>query len=434
MQDQHINKTTRYFFVKEYSASLILLMSVLIAMVWVNSPWKNIYHHIWDTHFAISLNGKSLDQPLLHWINDGLMAIFFFVIGLELKREFMAGELSTFKKASLPMIAALGGMIMPALIYFLINKNLSSVRGWGIPMATDIAFAIGLLSLAGKNVPLSLKIFLTALAVVDDLGAVFVIAFFYSSNISFLNLAIALVFVILLISGNLAGIRGILFYLIVGFLGVWLTFLLSGIHATIAGILVAFTIPARTKINENVYLRRIKQLTNEFEKEVPLNSSLTTHEQHIIIEKIKKVSQDAETPLQKLEFLLKPWVSFLIMPIFALANSGIIINSNFTNEIQNPISVGIGIGLVIGKFFGIFLFTWLAVFFKISSLPQEINWFHIAGVALIAGVGFTMSLFITELAFDDVEMIRKAKYGILLASVTAGNLGVILLRRIKTTR
>lgn len=413
---------------EEYGSGIVLFSSVLIALIWANSPWAHSYHSLWETKFTISFNNYVLSQDLHHWINDGLMAIFFFVIGLELKRELMAGELSTFNKAALPCIAAFGGMVVPAFIYFLFNYDEPSSGGWGIPMATDIAFAIGLLSLAGKGIPTAVKVFLTALAVVDDLGAVLVIAFFYSSDISLINLGIGILFLLVLIMGNIAGIRNTLFYVIVGFLGIWLAFLLSGVHATIAGVLVAFTIPARTRIDEKEYLGKIKKLTATFEKEIPRDGSLLTEHQHLIIEDIKRVSSDAETPLQKMEHSLITFVAFVIMPLFALANSGVAIGKDFFSQLINPISLGIIAGLVIGKFIGVFTFTFLTVKMKLATLSDEVSWNSVRGIALLAGVGFTMSMFIAELAFQDKVMITQAKYGILVASFISGTIGVLFFK------
>jgi NhaA family Na+:H+ antiporter len=339
----------------------------------------------------------------------------------------MDGELSTLKKASLPMVAALGGMLVPALIYFLINKGTPSEHGWGIPMATDIAFAIALLSIAGKHIPSSVKVFLSALAVADDLGAVLVIAIFYSSHIALLPLTIGVWLLVILLIGNKLGIRSIIFYLVIGF-AVWVAFLLSGIHATIAGVLVAFTIPARTRINEKNYAENLRKLLFDFEKEIPNNSTLTTAAQHHTIEKIKELSMDAETPLQKVEYALHPWVAFIIMPLFALANAGIIIGANFFSSLLNPVSIGVAAGLLAGKFIGVLLATWLMVKFG-AQLPAKATWKQIIGVALLAGVGFTMSLFISGLAFNNPAMIDQAKYGILLASLLAGVLGVWILKK-----
>ncbi|MET3113948.1 NhaA family Na+:H+ antiporter [Pedobacter sp. CG_S7] len=412
----------------EYTSGIVLFLSVIVAIVWANSAFADSYQHLWHLPLSVGFDKYLFEQPLHIWVNDGLMAVFFFVIGLELKREFMDGELSTIKKASLPMAAALGGMVVPALIYFLMNKGTTAEHGWGIPMATDIAFALALLSMAGKHIPTSVKVFLSALAVADDLGAVLVIAFFYTSDLNFLPLGIAGIFLMLMLGGNYLGIRNPIVYLFLGVV-VWLGFLFSGVHATIAGVLTAFTIPATTKINELVYSTKVKQLITEFDNEIPSNSTLTTPEQHQTIQQIKDISIAAETPLQKIEYGLHPWVAFLIMPLFALANSGMIIGADFFTAILNPVSMGVTIGLIAGKFIGILLFTWLMVKFKIAKLPAQSNWSHIVGVALLAGVGFTMSLFISNLAFTDATMINQAKYGILLASIIAGVLGLIALKR-----
>jgi len=416
------------FIHQEFTGGIILFVSVLLAIVWANSPWQESYHNLWDTKFAVSFAGKELDQPLHVWINDGLMAIFFFVIGLELKREFMAGELSSMKKASLPMMAALGGMLVPAIIYYSINKGLPSENGWGIPMATDIAFALGLLSLAGKHIPVSVKVFLSALAVADDLGAVLIIAFFYTAQIAVAPLVISGILLLLLGAGNFLGIRNTLFYLIVG-IAIWGGFLFSGVHATIAGVLVAFMIPARTKIDENEYLDKINKHSEEFKLSIPQNGSLITTEQHQTIEKIKQLCLDAETPLQKIEYALHPWVAFIIMPLFALANAGMHIGSDFFSSLMNPVSMGVAAGLLIGKFIGVLTFTWLMIHFKLAELPNQGTWKHISGIAMLAGVGFTMSLFVTGLAFNDEIMIDHSKYGILLASIIAGIAGIVILRK-----
>lgn len=427
--DQLLKPVNRFIH-QEFTGGIVLFVSVVVAIVWANSPWHESYHHLWETPFAVSFNGYGLDQPLHVWINDGLMALFFFVIGLELKREFMAGELSTAKKASLPMIAALGGMIVPALIYAAINAGSEGGKGWGIPMATDIAFALGLLSLAGKHIPSSVKVFLSALAVADDLGAVLVIAFFYTSHIAWMPLLIAGCFLLLLALGNLLGVRNVFFYLIVG-IAVWAGFLFSGVHATIAGVLVAFTIPARTKIDEQVFARNTREHINDFEEQIPLNSTLTTMEQHDTIQSIKKLCLDAETPLQKIEYKLHPWVAFVIMPLFALANAGIVLQGDFFASLGNPVSLGIIAGLLAGKFVGVFSFTWLAVRMKVSDLPDGAGWMHVTGVAVLAGVGFTMSLFVTGLAFADPTLTDQAKYGILTASFVAGIVGIVLLKMTK---
>lgn len=413
----------------EYTSGIVLLISVVIAIAWANSSFYDFYEHLWHINFSVGFDKFLLSQPLHIWINDGLMAIFFFVIGLELKREFMEGELSSLQKASLPMTAALGGMLVPAAIYFFINRGTNASHGWGIPMATDIAFALALLSMASRHIPVSVKVFLSALAVADDLGAVLVIAFFYTKEINFMPLAVAGGFLVLLMIGNKVGIRSAMFYLLLG-ICVWIGFLLSGVHATIAGVLVAFTIPAVTRIDEQIYSSNLRKLSYDFESDIPERGSLITPLQNKTIQKVKTLSMAAETPLQTIEHALHPWVAFGIMPLFALANAGIVITADFFDSIINPVSVGVAGGLIIGKFTGILLFCWIMVKFRISKLPEGANWKHIAGVALLAGIGFTMSLFISGLAFDNPLFIDQAKYGILVASIVAGLLGTIVLKRI----
>ena len=408
-----------------------MFSAVVIAIIWANTPIRETYHHIWETNFGIGFGEYSLNHSLHQWVNDGLMAIFFFVVGLELKREFIAGELSSFRKAVLPLAAALGGMLAPAVIYILVNRGLPSQAGWGIPMATDIVFALALLTFGGKSVSLSAKVFLVALATVDDLGAVLVIAFFYSSDLSFISLGSGIALLAILIAANCSGIRSSIFYALIGIGGVWLAFLLSGVHATIAGVLVAFTIPARTRTDEKGYSRSINLLIAEFDSEIPAQGPLLTQKQHQIISSIKNVSSEAATPLQLIEETLHPWVTFLIIPLFALSNAGVEIRANFFTDIVNPVSIGVFTGLVFGKIAGVLIFTWLLVKLNIATLPQQITWKHVIGLGLLAGVGFTMSLFITALAFTDSQMIDQSKYGILLASLGAAILGVLTLRRIK---
>lgn len=420
-----INKFIHY----DNSGGIALFLAVIIALIWANSPWRDSYHQLWHTYFSIGFENQVLSYSLHHWVNDGLMAMFFFVVGLELKREIIAGELSTFKKAVLPMSAALGGMILPAVIYFFINQGLPSVNGWGIPMATDIVFALALMSMAGKNVPLTAKVFLVALATVDDLGAVLVIAFFYSSELSYFSLFSGLGLLSLLVGANLLGVRNTIFYAIIGIGGVWLAFLLSGVHATIAGVLVAFAIPARTRVNESLYSRSIRHLLYKFDQQIPIRGPLMTQKQHRIIEKIKVISREAQTPLQKIEVALHPLVTFVVIPFFALSNAGVEIGENFFADLINPISIGVFFGLTLGKLGGVIAFTWMLVKSGVTKLPKGMNWMHICGIASLAGVGFTMSIFITALAFDDPQLVDQSKYGILLASLFSGSLGVYLLKK-----
>jgi len=420
-------KPINSFLKNEIVAGALLFMCAIIAMIWANSPLKENYHHLWETNFTIRFGNFEVSKTLHHWINDGLMSVFFFVVGLELKREIIGGELSTLKKAALPIGAAIGGMVVPALIFFGLNPHGPASSGWGIPMATDIAFALGVLILLGKRIPVSIKLFLTALAITDDLGAVLVIAFFYTSDISFINLAIGGGFMATLIAANYLGVRNTLFYGLVGIGGLWLAFLLSGVHATIAGVLAAFTIPAGTKIDELGFIMKMKGYTKRFEKANPNNSPLITTKQFHIIKEIKTASIHAETPLQRLEHAMHPLVAFIVVPVFALANAGIELSGETFSSLQHPVTIGVVLGLVLGKFVGVAGFSFLLVKTKIAVLPPSVNWTHICGVALLAGIGFTMSLFISELAFTDPKMIHHAKLGIMIASVAAATLGFVLL-------
>lgn len=415
----------------ETTAGILLFAGAVIALVWANSPWASSYHHLWENHLAISLGSYSIDKDVHHWINDGMMAMFFFVVGLELKREIMSGELSNPRKAILPLMAAVGGMVVPALLYALFNHNGVGAGGWGIPMATDIAFALGILALLGKRVPLSLKVFLTALAIADDLGAVLVIAFFYTSEISFVNLGIGVFFMVILLVANYLGIRKSLFYGIVGIGGVWLAFLMSGVHATIAGVLAAMAIPARPKIDEIAFTNAMDKLVNHFKSIPPNDVTLLEPAQYQALHKINELTLEAATPLQRLEYNLHPWVAYLVMPLFAFANSGIELSSSVFNvTFFEGVSMGIVCGLLVGKLVGVFGSTWLMCRFELSELPSDLTWSHVFGMGLLAGIGFTMSLFITNLAFDDANLIREAKVGIFTASAISGSLGYLVLRSV----
>ena len=418
----------------ESTAGIVLLISAVVAMIWANSAWSDSYHHLWEYQLSIQAGEYGISKTLHEWINDGLMALFFFVIGLELKREIMAGELSDMGKAILPLIAALGGMLLPALIYFLFNPIGPESNGWGIPMATDIAFALGIMSLLGNRVPLSLKIFLTALAIADDIGAVLVIAFFYTSDISMTSLGIGGLFLVLLLAANYLGVRSTLFYGLVGIAGVWVAFLMSGVHATIAGVLAAFAIPARTKIDEEKFIQVLDDQLREFHAIPPNDVTLLEPAQYKVIEKINRLTKAAGTPLQKIEYQLHPWVSYLVMPLFAFSNSGITLQSGFLNDIlSSSITLGVLLGLVVGKFIGVLIFCWVAVKMKIAALPQGVSWKQIIGVALLAGIGFTMSLFITTLAFNDAQLVTDAKLGIFIASIISGAVGYFVLKKASTT-
>mgnify|MGYP001346556174 FL=1 len=409
------------------NTGIVLLITVIIAMVWANSPWQEMYRSLMRMDISFTVGSFEITEPLLLWINDGLMALFFLLVGLELKREILGGKLSTPQNAILPIGAAIGGMVFPALLYFLFNTAGEASQGWGIPMATDIAFSLGVLALFGKGLPIALRVFLVTLAVVDDLGGVLVIALFYTSGISTMDLFHGLLFFGLLIIGNYAGIRKTWFYAIIGIGGVWLAFFFSGIHPTIAGILTAIAIPGRVKIKEDTFLKRLSNLHARFIKIKPVKGTLISNEQLEVLEEIKKTSSEAETPLQKLEKSLSPIVNFMVLPLFALANAGIHLHGEVGRVLLNPVSLGIGAGLVLGKFVGIVSFTRILVAFKLAKLPDGVNWNQIYGIAFLGGIGFTMSLFINELAFTNEEFIYTAKVSILFASLIAGTIGSIIL-------
>lgn len=427
-------KPVQKFIRHEKSGGLVLGICVIIALILANSPFSEQYFGFFEHKLGFTFDGRNyLEYNLHHWINDGLMAIFFFVVGLELKREIVAGELSNPRKAMLPIIAAAGGMLVPALIYFSMNSSGEVSNGWGIPMATDIAFALGVLYLLGNRIPLSLKVFLTALAIVDDLGAVLVIAFFYTSDISFLSLAFGFSFLIVMYAGNKLGIRNILFYAIFGIIGVWTSFLLSGVHATIAAVLAAFTIPADVRIRETYLVEKIKNSLQKFSDIDPNNKIPTlTNAQLHYLEEIKTDANNATPPLQRLEHAMHPFVTFVIIPIFALANAGVtVIDIEFEELFSTNVALGVALGLLLGKVVGVVGFTWLSVKMKISPFPEGMNVKNLFGLGLLASIGFTMSLFITSLAFQSPEYITQAKIGIFAASIIGGILGYALLSRIK---
>lgn len=429
--DQLVGPIQR-FVQHEKSGGVVLGASVLLALFLANSPWSDSYFAFLHQKLGFVFDGATyLEYDIHHWVNDALMAIFFFVVGLELKREIVGGELSNPRQAMLPIFAAMGGMIVPAAIYLSLNPVGEPHAGWGIPMATDIAFALGVLYLLGNRVPLALKVFLTALAIVDDLGAVLVIAFFYTSDISVSNLAIGLGFVLLMYLGNRMGVRNVIFYAILGILGVWTAFLLSGVHATIASILAAFTIPADIEIREDVYKQRVKEYLNRFKALDPEDrkKALTVDQIHIL-EQIREYTKSAMSPLQRLEHAMHPFVTFVVLPIFALANAGVsVMDINMDILFSNNIALGVGLGLLLGKVIGVVGFTWVCVKLGIASFPNGMDIKNLFGLGLLASIGFTMSLFITSLAFTHQEYMTQAKIGIFVASIIGGVLGYLVLSR-----
>ena len=405
------------------SGGILLLACTAIALAWANSPLGASYEALWQTPLGFGVAGFSLAKPLLLWINDGLMAVFFFVVGLEIKREILAGELSRPRQAALPIAGAIGGMAVPALLYLLLNHGGEAARGWGVPMATDIAFAIGIMALLGDRVPATLKVFLTALAIVDDLGAVLVIAFFYTAELHWANLAAAAVLLALLLLANRGGVRSPVVYAVVGVV-VWFLFLKSGVHATVAGVLVAMTVPARTRIDREGFLAQAHGHVDAFAAAHPASApGFAGPGQLDALSALERACERAGTPLQRLEHSLHPWVSFAIMPVFALANAGVRVVGEGEPFGAPPVILGIVLGLVVGKPLGISLVSWLAVRLGLAERPPGTTWGQLLGVACLGGIGFTMALFIAALAFDGTALLPPAKIGVLVASVLAALLG-----------
>jgi len=413
----------------EISGSLFLIAATLLALIWANSAWGESYVDFWHTHVNFSIAGDffKLDLSLLHWINDALMAVFFFVVGLEIKREVLVGELTSLRKTILPIASAVGGMLFPALIFAAMNANGIAAAGWGIPMATDIAFALGILALVGSRAPLSLKVFLTAVAIIDDIGAVLIIAFFYTEQVLWVSLLVALVVWLLMWLVNWSGIRHPLVYASLGII-LWLAFLKSGVHATVAGVLAAMTIPAQTRVNTKYFLERAQYYLDKFQHaQRPGTGVLTNRRQRAAVQKLESLSKAAQSPMQMLEHGLHPWVAFLIIPIFALSNAGVALSIS-TETLTSPVVWGVLVGLVVGKQIGVTLFAWLAIRLGLADMPEGLNWRHIYGAAWLAGIGFTMSLFIGGLAYGEGDLLSQAKIGILAASILYGVVGWIILR------
>lgn len=404
----------------------LLLLATAAALIMANTPLKDLYEGFWATPLAFTFGEYTISNTLHHWINDGLMVIFFFVIGLEIKREILVGELSDWRKASLPLLAAFGGMIVPATIYLLINAGGSGQHGWGIPMATDIAFALGCLMVLGKRIPVSLKVFLLALAIVDDIGAILVIALAYTSDIILFPLILAGVIFTVLILLNYLGVRNTAPYAILGIF-LWLAMLQSGIHATLAGVLLAFTIPARAIFQPQEFIAETNKALEDFPEE-NFDLMCTNEDQRQAVKNIEEAVNNIDSPLQRLEDALHPVSAGFIVPLFALANAGISLDGGgFTSVMSSPVMLGIILGLVLGKQIGIMLFSYLGVRLKIAYLPKGTSWVGIYGVSCLAGIGFTMSLFITTLAFSSPQLIHEAKIGILCASILAAILGLTIL-------
>lgn len=419
--EQFLRRTT--------AGGVVLTVTTVIALVLAATLGADLIHQFWSTPLALQAGqGFGLQLSLHQWVNDGLMALFFLLVGLELKREVLVGELSSLKDAALPVVAAAGGMFVPALIYAAFNAGLPTASGWGIPMATDIAFAVGILVLLAWRIPKNLIIFLTALAIADDLGAVLVIAIFYTPNLDVPSLGAAATLFVVLLLFNRGGIRHPFPYAILG-LPLWYALHASGIHATLAGILLALTIPARPAHSPATFEARVDELQAAFRADrrdagTP-DDPLTNSRMASIAEAMERSAVSVQSPLQRIEHGLTPWVTFVVIPIFALANAGIdLANVAWADALSNRVTLGVLLGLVVGKFVGISLFSWIAVRLGLARLPSGVHWKHVLGAAWLAGIGFTMSLFIAQLAFVDPEAVEQAKLGILLGSAVSALLGL----------
>ena len=399
------------FMRQEKSGGIVLAVAVVIALALANSPWHENFAHFFEHHLGFVVDSTPyFNFSIAHWINDGLMSLFFFVVGLELKREFIGGELRDIRKVVLPVGAAIMGMLVPAGIFLALNFGTEVSGGWGIPMATDIAFALALVYMLGDRVPLSAKVFLTTLAIVDDLGSVIVIALFYTSNISVSSIAVGVAFLLIMFIANKMGVKSVLFYGMLGVCGVWTAFLMSGIHATIAAVLAAFMIPADSKIPEATFIARMRRQLRLFEKADSNDVRTLEHEQVEIIAQVKSEAINALPPLQRLEHGMHPFVSFVIMPIFALANAGVnFVEMDMASIFSNNVALGVMLGLLLGKPIGVVASVWILVKLGIGKRSASMTWRRFIGLGFLASIGFTMSMFVTSLAFTDPSSTYKPK-------------------------
>ncbi len=423
----YILRPFRLFAGNSSAGGIMLALCVVGAMLWANSSWSETYFALWQQPAAVQLGSFQMEKTLKHWIDDGLMAVFFFLVGLEIKREMLAGELADWRKAMFPMVAALGGMLAPACIYLLLAREPMLLQGWAIPTATDIAFALGILSLLGNRVPLSLKVFLTALAIVDDIGAIVIIGLFYSAPPDFSVLLLATIVLAAMFLVNLIGVRQAFVYTAFAFV-LWVLILKSGIHATIAGVLAALTVPARAPIDARPFIETGQSIlrslagTKSLEGDILRDAALQD-----AVENLTKLCDGVETPLQKMERSLHPWVSFLILPLFALANAGVLLQSGTDAALFGTLGLAIMAGLLLGKPLGIFAAAWLSVHSGLCEKPQDLSWQLLLGAGFLGGIGFTMSLFITALTFTTPQAADQAKLGVLLGSGLAALAGTLVI-------
>ena len=410
----------------EALSGILLLAATIVALIWANSPYGDLYQSIWQYKIGISIQDFELNKPLILWINDGLMAVFFFLIGLEIKREFLIGELNSVKKVAFPLFGAIGGMTVPVLIFVLLNQNPATLEGWAIPMATDIAFALAVLKLLGNRVPLSLKVFLTAFAIVDDIGAVMVIAVFYSGSLKLGLLGIALGLLAVLYFISFRGYYSKFLLFIFGVV-IWTLFLKAGIHPTIAGILLAFSIPVRQKIYTTDFIDILVDITSNIKKAEVIDKPILSNEQIQTIDDLEDWTGKFQSPLQHLEHSLHGWVAYLIIPIFAFANAGVALNSDV--PLDTTLMTIIAASLVLGNSIGVTTIVLFAQKIKLITIPSDITTKHIIGVSFLAGIGFTMSIFVASLAFNNSpSYIDSAKTGILLGSLVSALIGFTILR------
>ncbi len=425
----HMLRPFQRFARLEASGGFLLLGCTVAALIVANSAlghwYEDFFHH---TEIGVAIgHWVHIDHHLVHWINDALMAVFFLLVGLELKREIVVGELASPKRAAVPIVAAIGGMVVPASIFALINMGGDGMRGWGIPMATDIAFAMGMLALLGRRIPLGLRVFLVSLAIVDDLGALMVIALFYTESLNFGALGAAGLLVGGLIVLNRLGARSALWYLIVG-VGLWYAMMLSGVHATLAGVLVAMCVPARAKFNEDAFVANAEEALRDFDAASGHSDSATAKgRRQEALHHLELACREVEAPLNRLEHRLHPWVAFLIIPLFAFANAGVVLAGDIGAMLASPVTLGIALGLLLGKPLGIFGASYLAVKTGLGTLPHGVTWLHVLGVSFLGGIGFTMSLFVGNLSYSDAAMLNAAKLGVLCGSMFATIGGLVLL-------
>jgi NhaA family Na+:H+ antiporter len=416
----------------EAASGIVLLVAAVVAMIWANSAWSDSYFSILDTHLTIELFDFHFDESVLHLINDGLMAIFFFVVGLEIKRELVLGDLRDPRAAALPVMAALGGMVVPALIYFALNAGTTASHGWGIPMATDIAFAVGVVVLLGSRVPSGAKLFLLAVAIVDDIGAIIVIATIYTTELNSVYLAAAIAGLALVWVAGRIHIRAMWFYIPMGFV-IWYFMLESGVHATLAGVALGFLTPARPYYQPREFDRRARAIIDAYPVEDTDDQSSQEHADYEAL-LLSDIASEAVAPLTRLEHKLVAWSSFVIIPIFALANAGVDFRDvDIGDALTSPVALGVAGGLVVGKFLGISLASFGAVRFGLGKLPPGTSWLHVLGLSAAAGVGFTVALFVAGLAFEDPELTELSKVGIFAGSLISGIIGLVILSRTRPT-